>query len=74
MGDIGGTPRCDCPPRPEGHAERHDCETVFFGGDPIWTSDGEVEVKEDNRALARSWGTWLKVCTADGICNQCGPS
>ncbi len=84
MGSMpGGGARWDCPPRPEGHPERHACESVFNGGqtgppgDPIWTSDGEVELKpkdgEVNRAIARTTGTWIRVCNADGVCGQVGP-
>jgi len=78
----GVTPRWDCPPRPEGAPDRQDCESVFNGGkdgppgDPIWTSDGEIVMRERpdgsiNRAMAYTPdGTWIRVCNADGVCGQ----
>jgi hypothetical protein len=59
--------RLDCPPRPEGHPERIACETKFFGGDPLWQSDGTVVKHPDNRSLARCEDcTWIEVCLANG--------
>ena len=70
MGCMPGTdcvPRLDCPPRPEGHVERQACETRFFGGDPLWQSDGVVVPYPENRSKARCTEcTWIEACLADG--------
>ena len=78
-----GSDRLDCPVRLEGHPDRYACETAFYGGDPLWRSDGEVRVKgwktpddpgDDNRAQAFTPnGTWIEVCLADGTrCTRVG--
>jgi len=70
MGCMPGTdcvPRLDCPPRPEGHPERQACETRFFGGDPLWRSDGTLIANIENRSKAKCKDcTWLEACLADG--------
>jgi hypothetical protein len=77
-GSPGCVPRCDCPPRPEGHPDRYACETYFYDGDQLFKDDrGEVlppctaqrtdRCVTDNRAQVRcSDCESITTCRADG--------
>lgn len=75
MGELApGVPRCGCPMRPDGHAERVACEAYASRGGTVWETSPRgktVELNDGNPWQARCVECErMRVCTKDGaVCS-----
>jgi hypothetical protein len=70
MGSHGGHIRCACPVRPEGHAERSECERFVLGGLPRWFCD-DVEIESETNPFQAVCPGRVKVCNVKlSVCSE----
>ncbi len=59
--------RSECALRPDGHRDRVACERRLFGGNPLWQTDGQLDLNPENPWQAGCQDcSYLRVCWADG--------
>lgn len=71
MGEIGGTIRCDCPVRPDGHPDRVACEEYLAGGKLVLEARNGATCERTAPTMFRPNGGNCRLCSPDkAVCGE----